>query len=83
MLNSYWTFIFDPFSATVCAAGDFFVELIRFHFEKNWKPLNTIEILSGTRVARFFFVHIWFQNRKNVPTEHKMYKIVIKYPKFL
>jgi hypothetical protein len=32
------------------------------------------------RVARFFLVPTWYQNRKNVPNKHKVYQIVIKYP---
>jgi hypothetical protein len=34
------------------------------------------------RVARFFFTQYTYQNRKNVPNEHKMYQMVIKYPKW-
>jgi hypothetical protein len=36
----------------------------------------------STRVARFFMVHD-ATTGKNVPNEHKMYQIVIKYPKCL
>jgi hypothetical protein len=35
-----------------------------------------------TRVARFFLVHDT-KTGKNVPNEHKMYQMVIKYPKWL
>jgi hypothetical protein len=35
-----------------------------------------------TRVARFFLVHDT-KTRENVPNEHKMYPMVIKYPECL
>jgi hypothetical protein len=34
----------------------------------------------ASRVARFFLVYIWYQNRKNVPNEHKMHQMVINIP---
>jgi hypothetical protein len=36
--------------------------------------------VGGSRVARFFLVH-GTKNMKNIPNEHKMHQMVIKYPK--
>jgi hypothetical protein len=45
------------------------------------RPRKGDDILGG-RVARFSFVH-GTKSGKNVPNEHKMYQVVIKYPKYL
>jgi hypothetical protein len=45
------------------------------------RNLNAATVGLFIRVARFFLLHDT-KTGKNVPNEHKMYQIVIKYPKW-
>jgi hypothetical protein len=63
----------------------------RAPFHRHFFPSSYLEAVSyvsqagrrhDTRVARFFLVHDT-KTGKNVPNEHKMYQMVIKYPKCL
>jgi hypothetical protein len=51
-------------------------------FLENSSLENFIGTIAGEcRVARFFLEHDT-KTGKNVPNEHKMYRMVIKYPKY-